>query len=55
MHPSCDPGHQGVVLNAIEGKHDTLPTLVGFPPTVRIVRAGHPLEGRSLKLTGWMR
>jgi len=29
--------------------------LDGFPPTVRIVRARHPLEGRSLELAGWMR
>ena len=29
--------------------------LDGFPPTVRIVRARHALEGRSLELAGWMR
>ena len=29
--------------------------LDGFPATVRIVRARHPLEGRSLELIGWMR
>jgi hypothetical protein len=29
--------------------------LDGFPETVRIVRARHPLEGRSLELIGWMR
>ncbi|MCA1697379.1 MAG: Y4bD/Y4pK family protein, partial [Actinobacteria bacterium] len=29
--------------------------LDGFPERVRIVRARHPLEGRSLELIGWMR
>jgi hypothetical protein len=29
--------------------------LDGFPRTVRVVRARHPLEGRSLELIGWMR
>jgi hypothetical protein len=29
--------------------------LDGFPATVRVVRARHAWEGRSLELMGWMR
>ena len=43
------------MVKMVERRHDKSTHLDGFPEMVRVVRRGHPLEGGSLALIGWMR
>ncbi|MGO9974755.1 MAG: hypothetical protein ACLP01_18515, partial [Solirubrobacteraceae bacterium] len=53
LRPRRAVPHAAVAQQQLGGKTRHTTHLDGFPAMVRVVRASHALEGRSLELTGW--